>query len=295
MIAIHEKSSANSAESAVVTRTCHLAQPVPKGSNVAATGYNKLTWEAVDKADKYEVYRATAKAGPYSRMSTTTKTEYVNTTSKAGTTYYYKVKAIYSAKTAANSADSAIVTRTAHLPQPVVKASNVASTGKPKLTWEAIDGAAGYEIYRSTSKTSGFTLLKTAAATATSFTNTGAAAGTTYYYKVKAIHSNTTANSAETAVITRTCHLPQPVCTIALSGGKPKVTWKAVEGAKEYKVYRCETADGTYSLMKTTTSLTYTNTGAAKDTTYYYKVLAVAEKSAANSAYSAVVSIKATK
>ena len=49
---------------------------------------------------------------------------------------------------------------------------------------------------------------------------------------------------------------------------------------------------GTYSLVKTTTSTSYTNTGAKSGVTYYYKVIAVHSKSAANSAYSLVDSIK---
>ena len=68
---------------------------------------------------------------------------------------------------------------------PVVKIGNSAASGKPMLTWNAVEGATSYRIYRSTSKGSGYSLLGTT--TATSYTNTGAKAGTTYYYRVKAV------------------------------------------------------------------------------------------------------------
>ena len=72
----------------------------------------------------------------------------------------------------------------------------------------------------------------------------------------------------------------------------PKVSWKKVEGATKYEVYRATSKSGTYSKVKTTTSLNWKDTAAKSGKTYYYKVVAVASKTAANSAYSGVVSIK---
>ena len=72
---------------------------------VEKTGKNKVTWEAVDGAQKYEVYRSSSKSGTYKKMYTTVKTSYINTTAVAGKKYYYKVKAIHK-KAAANSAYS---------------------------------------------------------------------------------------------------------------------------------------------------------------------------------------------
>ena len=49
------------------------------------------------------------------------------------------------------------------------------------------------------------------------------------------------------------------------SSGKIKLTWNAVDGAKEYKVYRAASKDGTYIYIKTTASTSFINTGAAAD------------------------------
>lgn len=79
------------------------------------------------------------------------------------------------------------------------------------------------------------------------------------------------------------------------ASGKPKLSWSKVTGADKYYVYR--SADGkTFKYYTSTTKLTYTNTGAKKGTKYYYKVKAICSANIkANSAYSTVVSIKATK
>lgn len=268
-----------------------LDTPQVSGSNVASTGKPKLTWDAVKDAVKYKVYRSTSKNGSYTLMKTTENNYYINTTADRGVTYYYYVVAL--SADGKKSDSSKIVTRTCDIAQPKVTASNVTSSGKPKLTWTDVDGAVEYKVYRATSKNGTYKLMKTT--TSTSYTNTSAVAGKTYYYKVRAIADKSAADSAYSAVVTRTCDIAQPkiASNKVTSSGKPKLTWKAVSGAVKYKVYRSTSKNGTYKLMKTTTSTSYTNTSAVAGKTYYYKVKAIAEKSAANSAYSSVVYVKA--
>ena len=102
------KSTANSALSASVTITCRCARPSVK-ITLTQKGDPKLTWSAVTGASQYEVYRATSKNGSYTKMFTTSNLSYTNTSAKAGTTYYYKVKAVSKVKSTANSAFSTVV------------------------------------------------------------------------------------------------------------------------------------------------------------------------------------------
>ena len=279
------------AASKAVSATCDLARPVISASNAASTGYPKLTWKAVKGAVSYKVYRAASKSGTYSLMKTTTSTSYINTSAKAGQTYYYKVMAV-AAKTAANSAYSAVASCTCDLPRPMVTTANAASTGYPVLTWEAVEGAVSYKVYRSTSKDGTYSLTKTT--TDTSYTNTSAKPGNVYYYKVMAVAQKSAANSAYSSIKSRTCDLAQPKVTIDLNAkGKPTLSWEAVEDAVQYKVYRATAEDGTYSVMKTTTGTTYTNTTAEDGTTYFYKVRAICSNTDGNSAYSEILSIRA--
>ena len=127
----------------------------------------------------------------------------------------------------------------------------------------------------------------------TTYTNTNAEAGVTYYYKVVAVAAKSAANSAA-AEVSRTCDLPQTKLTGKVNLlGNPKLTWDKVDGAVSYKVYRAESENGSYKLMKTVTGTTYTNTNNVAGTTYYYYVVAVCENSAGNSAASNIVSLTA--
>ena len=70
-----------------------------------------------------------------------------------------------------------------------------------------------------------------------------------------------------------------------------KLSWKPVEGATSYQVYRSKTGkSGSFALKKTTTSTKYSNIGITCGKTYYYKVRAV--NKAGKGAFSAVKSSK---
>ena len=262
------------------TITAVPAAPVVKAGNSATSGKPMLTWDAVDGATSYRVYRATSQNGTYSLLGSVTTTTYVNTGAKDGVTYYYKVTAV---NDSGESAYSNIVSgqNKAVTPKPsapVVKIGHSAASGKPMLTWNAVSGATSYKVYRATSQNGTYSLLGTV--TTTSYINTGAKDGVTYYYKVKAVnsagesaYSNTVSGQSKTVT-------PKPAAPVVKIGhsatsGKPMLTWNAVDGAASYKVYRATAKNGAYSVINTTKALTYTNTGAALGTTYYYKVEAL--------------------
>ena len=257
--------------------------------NSSASGKPQLTWAAVDGAAKYEIYRSTQQSTGYSLLGTTTSTSYVNTGAAAGTTYYYKVCAVNSAGTSAYSNIVSGRAKAAIPAAPRVTIGTSSASGKPQLTWAAVDGAAKYEIYRSTQQSTGFTLLGTT--TSTSYVNTGAAVGKTYYYKVRTLNVDGAAGAYSSTVsgAAKAVAPAAPTVTMTYSdSGKPKLTWSAVSGAASYRVYRSESRGTGYSLLGTTTSTSYVNTGAAVGKTYYYRVKAV--NSAGTSAYSNIVS-----
>ena len=271
--------------------TLHCAKsapsaPVVKIGNSATSGKPMLTWNAVEGATSYRIYRSTSKGSGYSLLGTVTATSYTNTGAKAGTTYYYRVKACNDAGLSpySNIVSGQSKAVTPKPSAPVVKIGNSSTSGKPMLTWNAVSGATSYKVYRATSQKGTYSLLGTV--TATSYTNTGAKAGTTYWYKVKAV--NSAGESAYSNIVSGRATVTTLTMGHSSTSGKPMLTWKAVSGAASYRVYRATAKNGAYSVINTTKALTYTNVGAALGTTYYYKVEAL-NASGKSLGFSAVV------
>ena len=263
--------------------------PTAKPSYVGASGKPYIYWSAVDGANRYYVYRSGSKDGTYSFLGSTANLNYTDSKANAGTTYYYKVKAL--AADGTDSSLSAAVAITCRCARPVVKTDYWASTGKPYIKWAAVAGASQYEVYRSGSSNGTYEYVGTT--TATNYTDNKANAGYTYYYKVKAISKvRSTANSSLSAAVAVTCRCARPVVKTdyLISTGKPYIKWTAVAGASQYEVYRSGSKDGTYTLLGTTTAANYTDSKANAGYTYYYKVKAISKvRSTANSSLSATV------
>ena len=278
-----------------VTYKQTLSAPAVTGGN-DAQGRPTLKWKAVSGAAKYEVYRARSKDGDYIKYSTVTGTSYTNTGYiENGNTYYYKVRALDADGTAGAWSSIVSVTYKQTLPAPTVTGGNDAQ-GRPTLKWNAVSGAAKYEVYRARSKNGDY--IKYSTVTGTSYTNTSYIEnGNTYYYKVRALKSDGTAGAWSSVVsvtyrAVSTGTLPAPTVTGGNDAqGRPTLTWKAVSGAAKYEVYRARSLNGDYIKYSTVTGTSYTNTSYIENgNTYYYKVRALKSDGTAG-AWSSIVSV----
>lgn len=282
---------ANSDYSKVVYRTCDLAQPIVKISVKAETGKPVISWNEVKGAARYELLRSTDGKN-FSHYNYTINTTYTNPSTEPGTTYYYKVIALSDRSVYADSAPSVARYITCDCAKPAAKIAVEAASGKPVVSWAAIDGAAKYEIYASADNKE-FKLLGTTEAL--TYTDTSAKAGVTTYYKVKALCA--TSKYGDSALsnaryITCDCAAPVVAISINVSYNKPMISWEAVDGASKYAIYR--STDGkSFKYYDTTAKLSYTNISTTSGTTYYYQVKAIcATSSYGDSAFSNAASIK---
>lgn len=248
-----------------------------------------LTWTDCDEVDYYYVYRATSKTGKKTYIGKTTGGSYTDSKASLGKTYYYFVKAVCSEDSSLSSSYSTYDKAYGKAAAPSVTVSVSTSTGKPTIKWKKVTGAKKYTIYRATSKSGTYKALKST--TSTSYTDTSAKPGTTYYYKVKVNASKGSAyDSIYSSVKSGKCIPAKPAAKIALSKNKPKVSWKKVSGATKYEVYRSTKKSSGFTKIKTVSGTSYVDKTAKKGTTYYYKVVAV--KGSAKSAYSNTVKMK---
>ncbi|MCL2284668.1 MAG: fibronectin type III domain-containing protein [Fibromonadales bacterium] len=68
---------------------------------------------------------------------------------------------------------------------------------------------------------------------------------------------------------------PSVVLAVTQSSKNILISWNPISEANSYEIYRSTSETGTYSLVGTAISTSYTDTGLNKTTTYYYKIKSV--------------------
>jgi fibronectin type 3 domain-containing protein len=270
------------------TNMLTLTKPTVKVANTS-NGV-KVTWSKTTGATGYIVYRKTG-SGKWTTLKTITSgstVSYLDKTAKAGTTYYYTVRA-YAGSTTTNKSSYVTDVSIKYLAQPTVTLTNT-STGV-KISWTKSTGAGGYYVYRKAPGDKKWTLINKASNL--SYIDTTAKAGTTYYYTVKAYSGKTYSSYVTDKTIKR---LTQPVVTLSKVSSGVKVAWQKITGASGYYVYRKASGAKSWTLLKKITSgstVSYTDTKAKSGTTYYYTVKAYSGN--INSSYVTNKSIKYKK
>ncbi len=150
------------------------------------------------------------------------------------------------------------------------------STSSIDLTWNASDGATGYNIYRASTKSG--ELKKIDSVLDTSYTDKGLKKGTTYYYVVEAY---TAANDSEAVSeysskvsASATSPAPSSVTAKKSKSGSAVIKWTKSSGASGYEVFIAPKG-GKFSKAATITDsskCSYTKTGLSKGKTYNVKV-----------------------
>ncbi len=277
--------SGNSTQVSARPSTTVAIPPVPRGLAATvgvASGQVNLAWTAAYTATNYRVYRASASGGTYTNVSgNITATTFNDTGRPNGVACYYVVTA---ANTAGESAVSTEVLAfpTVPLASPGTPAGLQASVTSPtsvQLTWGAAPAANGttrYNLKRATTSGGPYTTVSANNA-ATSFLNTGLAAGTTYYYVVTALNNNpVTPESAASAPVAITLPPAAPAgVTVTPGAGQVGVSWSSVAGATGYSVYRASSPGGPFTLLAGgLTGTSYTDLSYTENQTFYYYVVA---------------------
>lgn len=156
-------------------------------------GYNalKVSWEKVNGADGYRVYRIDLSTGKYkyvTQVANGSTTSYVNSGLTSGETYTYKVRAYRTVDGEKVFGAYSSAVKGKPVPKQVVISSvKKASSTSVKITWNKINGATGYRIYRTDPKTGKYQYVtQIGSGSTTTYTEKGLAKNTSYQYKIRA-------------------------------------------------------------------------------------------------------------
>jgi len=150
------------------------------------------------------------------------------------------------------------------------------------LYWDELEGAHGYQIYRSSESGKRGSLIKTVTSGGTtSYNDKNVKIANTYYYTIRAYRDY--AGKRSYCSNSKQIKLKAKVATAEIISAKRasyksiKITWNPVVDADGYRIYKSNPADGTYATLTTITNGTttqYTDTAVVCGETYNYKVAA---------------------
>ncbi|GBF32636.1 chitinase [Desulfocucumis palustris] len=246
---------------------------VPTGLTASAgNGCVTLTWNKVNGATGYKIFRGEKSGGPYTQAASgETGTSYTEVGLTNGITYYFVVKAsnVY------GSSENSNQVRATPAGPPGAPAGLIATAGNSQVTlnWNPVDGAADYEVCRAGVSGGPYTRIA-AGVVGTGYTAGGLDNGTTYYFVVKA--NNAYGDSGNSNQVSATpVGPPRAPGGLRASAGNGQVTlnWDPADGAAGYKVY--QSSGGPYTQIATgVPGTSYTVDGLANGTAYYFVVKA---------------------
>lgn len=172
-----------------------MAKPQLTKVKVSGGKKVKVTWKRDSKADGYYIYRATSKKGKYKKVKTITKNKTVSWSDSSittGKTYYYKIRSYVKTSSGTKSSGySKVLNVKTALKKPTVTSITASSKGRVKLKWSKDGNAAGYKIYRASSKNGKYKEVKKITKNTTvAWTDKTTKAGKKYYYKIRSYAVN---------------------------------------------------------------------------------------------------------
>ena len=198
----------------------------------------------------------------------------------SGATYTYSLSA-FDAQGNVSPLSPALTVTTINLTLPTVPTNLKASAitqNSITLSWSpstVIGGVAGYRILKGTSIAT--MQIVFASVLTTTFVDTHVVPSTTYYYAVEAYNVTGMASAASATVMATTLALPPPTNLNATSVSKSSVSlsWTASGGTDapvSYRILKGTSASSLRIIVAQNVGTTFTDSGIAPHTTYYYQV-----------------------
>lgn len=245
----------------------------------ATASHISLSWKAVSGSSGYVVYRSSSWNGTYNRIKFTSGTSFTDTGLSSGTEYYYKVCPYLKSddQIYIGTASSVLAAYTTGLQDKravlqKLNLRNMPGTVGTKVK-SALPAGAVFSVKAKTADSSGTSWYRVSYGSLSGYVIAGSAYSKPYASKVSGLK--------KTSVTKKTVRLK----------------WSKASYADGYVVYRATSKSGSYKAIKTyrsSSTVTYSNTGLKHAKKYYYKIRAFRKENNNTyyGAYSSVLSVK---
>lgn len=247
---------------------------VPSNLRVSASNSKVfLDWYSVKEAALYRVYRSETEKGEYKVIGETNVNSYEDTSMESGKNYFYKIKAI---KGDAESAFSYLVSIKSGMGAPKNISAIPNGVNGVLVTWDRVEGAASYYIYRSRNENASFDEI--GFTDANRYEDKNLISGRIYYYKVKAAGKGVESQMSESAFAMTKVAAPKNIRIKQVTQETATFMWDSVDLVDGYKIYRSDNDNKNYKELDYTSELSFTDKGLEPNTIYYYKITAYVGK-----------------
>jgi len=176
--------SSESEQSASVNAITIPVAPAGLAAGTITSNSITVSWTPISGIS-YTVYAGTSSENMTQRGTTSWDNSFTITGLQANTVYYITISAT---NASGESSKSSPITATTKLPAPSgLTANPITASNTIQLSWNALVGAASYNVYRSSSATGTYTSIGTTPGI--SYNDTGVTPGDNYYYKVSSLTS----------------------------------------------------------------------------------------------------------
>lgn len=231
----------------------------------------KISYSAVDGAERYKIYRKAEGETSWKLFGTTTALSAVDKTVVSGVKYTYTVRGIKGSEQGKYDQTGVSVL---YLAQPVVKAENKISG--INVTWNKINGAESYYVYRKANGAKSWTRVATVKAGKLNYADTKVSDGVNYVYTVRAVSGSTLSTYTSGLSINRVsrANIAKVENVVA---GTAKVTVSVVKAFSGYQLQYATKSNfsdaKTLGVSNGTTQTVVRNvSGLKKGTTYYVRI-----------------------
>lgn len=157
-----------------------------------------ISWKSVSGAERYSIFRKTAKEN-WKSVGTSKSTSFIDKSAVSGTTYTYTVRCVSEDNTKMAS-DYEKGKSILYLSMPKLVDASSDDDGIT-IEWEAVTGANGYFIYRKSADGEWSThLAQVKGGDSLSYTDTTAESGDEYVYTVRAYNNKTMSGFVEDGI-----------------------------------------------------------------------------------------------
>lgn len=240
------------------------------------TGSLEIRWKsqlpAGCKFKKYRVYRYKLQPDDYVEVADVADIDgvYKESGLASGAQYKFKIEAVFYDSAGAEHTGEPLFYNAVTSPKAPVLKFTSSNSSSVNFSWNKVNGATGYEIYRKSAGSADYKRIKVVGASVLKYTDSGLGAASSYSYRVRAYRAFSGANYYSAYGTALTAYTgPKSVSSLTAASPKStqiKLSWKKVGGASGYQIYRYNTKTARYEKIKelSASSLSYLNTVIAK-------------------------------